>query len=123
MAKSSGAVCMETVTTIPIDDVLLPSQGAQQLDCLLAAFSDLDVPIAEEKLEGPGTVVTFLGVEVDTEAMVLRLSQRKIIVLKELIRTWLGKGSCMQAKRAAVPGGQAASCSMRATSSGLAGPS
>ena len=50
---------------------------------------------------------------VDTEAMVLRHSQRKVIELiefKELIRTWLGKGSCMQAKRAAVPGWQAAAC-------------
>ena len=51
----------------------------QQLDCMLATFSDLGVPIAEEKLEGPGTAVTFLGTEVDTEAMVLCLPQRRIV--------------------------------------------
>ena len=93
VAKSSG---VETVCHY-LDDFLLlarPSQGGQQLDCLLATFSDLGVPIAEEKLEGPGTAVTFLGIEVDTEAMVLRLPQRRIVELKELIGIWLGKGSC-----------------------------
>ena len=82
-----------------LDDFLLIARspdGAQQLDCLMKTFSDLGVPIAEEKLKGPGTVVTFLGIEIDTDAMVLRLPQAKISELKSLVRFWLGRGSCQR---------------------------
>ena len=36
-------------------------------------------------------VVRFLGIEIDTEAMVLRLPQAKVSELKSLVRKWLGR--------------------------------
>ena len=41
--------------------------------------------VAAEKTVGPATVVTFLGVEVDTVEMELRLPLKKLEKLKELV--------------------------------------
>ena len=82
-----------------LDDFLLVSEpsvhvGLPQLSTLLRIFDTLGLPVAEEKLEGPSTVVTFLGIEVDTVAMELRLPQRKVSELKILVKEWLGRHSC-----------------------------
>ena len=49
---------------------------AQDLDLFLRHLSWLGVPIAEEKIEGPVTRITFLGIEIDSERQVLRLPRR-----------------------------------------------
>ena len=41
-------------------------------------MQQLGVPIADEKTEGPATVLTFLGLDLDTEEMVVRLPTRKV---------------------------------------------
>ena len=51
---------------------------------------------ALEKREGPSPCVTFLGIEMDSIAMELRLPQKKISELKGLIRCWLGRRSCVK---------------------------
>ena len=38
----------------------------------------LGVPLASEKVEGPTTCLTFLGIEIDTVAMELQLPEKKI---------------------------------------------
>lgn len=43
-----------------------------QLNRLLKVFSDLGLPLALEKLEGPSPRVAFLGIEIDSIAMELR---------------------------------------------------
>ena len=47
-----------------------------------------------EKLEGPATCLTFLGIEVDTEAMELRLPEMKVGLLTAAIKEWYGRKSC-----------------------------
>ena len=47
---------------------------AEHLTTLLTVFNDLNVPVAPEKLEGPATRLVFLGIEIDTKEMILRLS-------------------------------------------------
>ena len=79
-----------------LDDFLLVSSsasGAAQLDSLLEVFADLGLPLALEKLEASPRV-TFLGIEMDSIYMELRLPQKKISELKGLIRDWLGRRSC-----------------------------
>ncbi len=66
-----------------LDDFLLirsprSLECAQRLDTILAMFERLDVPVALDKLEGPATVLTFLGIETDTVAMQLRLPHEKL---------------------------------------------
>jgi len=39
----------------------------------------LGVPLNDEKSEGPTTVMTFLGLVIDSENMLIRIPQPKII--------------------------------------------
>ena len=59
-------------------------------------FEHLGIPVAMEKLEGPATVLTFLGIEIDTKEMILRLPTTKLVELQDLVTSWLGKKSCLK---------------------------
>ena len=52
---------------------------------------ELGFLVAREKPEGPATVLTFLGIEIDTVAMELRLPADKLARLHNLIDHWLNK--------------------------------
>ena len=60
---------------------------------VLQVLHSLGVPVAAHKVEGPATVVTFLGVIVDTARFELRLPQQKLDLIRELVRTWRGRRS------------------------------
>ena len=58
-------------------------EGAQALlDHSLLTFESLGVPVAPEKIDTPTTCIKFLGLEVDTIAMEVRLPEDKLIDLK-----------------------------------------
>ena len=67
---------------------------AEHLITLLAIFNDLNIPVATEKLDGPTTRLVFLGVEIDTAEMVLRLPTQKLLELQDLVERWMGKKAC-----------------------------
>ena len=46
------------------------------------------------KLEGPSTVLTFLGIEMDTVAMSLRLPAEKLTELRGLVARWEERSFC-----------------------------
>ena len=54
----------------------------------------LGVPIAEHKRDGPTTRLTYLGIEIDTEAGQLRLPEDKLRRLGSLLREWTHKKHC-----------------------------
>jgi len=56
----------------------------------------LGVPLAQEKSEGPTTCLTFLGIEVDTEQMQLRLPREKLDRVRHLIKGFLGAPSALK---------------------------
>jgi len=56
-----------------------------QRDTLLSSFAKLQVPIEQSKLEGPSTCLSFLGIEIDTESLQLRLPSSKLSNLKEIL--------------------------------------
>ena len=49
------------------------SECQQNMHKLLECYSQLSIPIAQDKTEDPTTCLTFLGIEIDTQAMKLRL--------------------------------------------------
>ena len=55
---------------------------AQALATVKRVFGRLGLPIAINKLESPAWCLTFLGIEVDTIAMELRLPSEKLISLR-----------------------------------------
>ena len=82
-----------------LDDFLLigPPRSdscATSLTKLLSVFDRLGIPIAEDKLEGPATCLVFLGIELDTLQMSLRLPIEKLQELRELVQTWLRRRFC-----------------------------
>ena len=69
-------------------------QCSTSLDTALAVCSDLGVPVAPHKIERPTTCLTFLGIEIDTVEMQLRLPPPKLGRLKDLLETWRGRKVC-----------------------------
>ena len=48
----------------------------------------LGVPLAEDKTDGPSTVITFLGFELDSDRLELRIPEEKVSKIKECILPW-----------------------------------
>ena len=74
-----------------IDDFLLlgpPSspECKEALAITLQTCQELGVPIAPEKTEGPGTSITFLGIQLDSTSMTVSLPQDKLTKLQAMVR-------------------------------------
>ena len=58
------------------------------------SMEQLGVPLAEEKTEGPTTKLTFIGLELDSQDMVVRLPQEKVNEIRAMLKTMLNKSRC-----------------------------
>ena len=72
-----------------LDDFLvLGNSGSdecvQNLLALVKWAEWLGFPLVVEKVEGPSTTLTFLGIEIDTNALILRLPEEKLVALMTL---------------------------------------
>lgn len=78
-----------------LDDFIFAGSTFEICDLLMSSFKntcdEFCIPLAEEKTEGPKTVLTFLGIVIDTDKMVIRIPNEKIIVLEKLLRDMLQK--------------------------------
>ena len=54
----------------------------------------LGMPLDDAKEEGPAEVVTFLGIELDTNNMEIRLPREKLTELRTTVKRWRGMKSC-----------------------------
>jgi len=52
---------------------------------------EFGVPLATEKVEGPSTCLTFLGVVLDTAKSEIRLPEEKLLSIHLELSIWLGK--------------------------------
>ena len=82
-----------------LDDYFLAGHAgsdecSQALDKSISLFRRLGIPLAPNKIVGPCKVVVYLGIEIDSEAMELRLPQEKLDPLLHLIRTFEGRKKC-----------------------------
>ena len=66
----------------------------QNLERIRAVCGDLGVPLAVEKIEGPASCLTFLGIEMDTQAGVFQLPADKLARVKETLAQWSMHKSC-----------------------------
>ena len=55
---------------------------------------ELGLPVAEEKNEGPTSSLQFLGLELDTEAMEIRLPHSKLVQLQAMLAAWRERKAC-----------------------------
>lgn len=72
-----------------LDDFCGGSQsqtGAQQLlSAVLSTFEEIGVPVATDKVEGPSTCLKFLGLEVDTANLQVKIPEDKLSEIKRLV--------------------------------------
>ena len=82
-----------------LDDFLVVGSPAtpecqHSLNSIMAICTQLGVPLAMEKIEGPTTSLTFLGIQIDTEKMQARLPADKLSRLQRELTSWQAKKSC-----------------------------
>ena len=65
----------------------------RDLALALEVCDELGMPVALEKLEGPEPVLVFLGIEMDSIGMQLRLPLPKLRSLKVMVASWLSRTS------------------------------
>ena len=70
------------------------SECAEALKLSLSLCERLGVPISRMKVEGPATVLSFLGILLDMVAFELKLPDDKLRRLKSLIQQWKSRKSC-----------------------------
>lgn len=73
-----------------------PGSGECGFNCSLFRHmcNRLGVPLAEEKCEGPATHIIFLGIEIDSMAMELRLPVDKLRRIQDELQRWQSKKRC-----------------------------
>ena len=81
-----------------LDDYLIigaphSNECKESLEILLSTFGRLGIPVADDKLEGPESCLKFLGFEVDSQNMVIRLPLAKLTEMQQLIQDWQKKKS------------------------------
>ena len=59
------------------------------LHIMVEVCKDLGVPLAMDKVEGPKSCLTFLGIEIDTDQLQMRLPVKKLKKVKEEVQYWL----------------------------------
>ena len=76
-----------------LDDFVMVAKehgvALEQKQALLSTFENFQVPMEQSKLEGPVTCLTFLGIEIDTVKLQLRLPRTKLADLKALLATYI----------------------------------
>ena len=81
-----------------LDDFFLcaPSAGECQvhMDTVVSLFTELGVPLAEDKSVGPATSVCYLVIEIDSKAQVVRLPADKFTELLAALHLWRRKKKC-----------------------------
>lgn len=79
-----------------LDDFFFAGEkGSENCEILMESFrklcSQLGVPLAEDKTIGPVTLITFLGLEIDTVLMLVKIPQDKLQKLKDQLIPLMSK--------------------------------
>lgn len=78
-----------------LDDFLGGDKTADACQAVMQVFnrvaSEINVPLALDKSEGPTEVIVFLGLELDSKEMVVRVPQEKVLEVIEKIQFVLAK--------------------------------
>uniref|UniRef100_A0A7M6DPV8 Reverse transcriptase domain-containing protein n=1 Tax=Clytia hemisphaerica TaxID=252671 RepID=A0A7M6DPV8_9CNID len=83
-----------------LDDFFLccPLRDQAEYEMLLiqSVFGSIGVPVAEDKLEGPSQVLSYLGIEIDSVTFTIRLPANKLASLRDLVGSWIDKRKCVK---------------------------
>ena len=71
-----------------------PPDSKASFDCLYGLLQELGLSISSKKLIAPSTVVTCLGIEVNTEKGTLSIPAEKMLQISSMLKTWEDKKFC-----------------------------
>ena len=78
-----------------VDYITIAPPGAKacsiNLKTIKQACADLGVPVEEVKCVGPATTIQFIGIELDSVALEIRLPEDKLLRLRALLQDWKGR--------------------------------
>ena len=79
-----------------LDDYLMVGPPLSQVcqnnvEIFTSLCKDLGVPLATDKLEGPSTSLSFLGIILDTHRMEIRMPSDKLSRMQDMLKSWLSK--------------------------------
>ena len=81
-----------------LDDFFLCNVTASScqadMGTLESTFSELGVPLAPGKVVGSVTQLTYLGIEIDSRALCVRLPSDKLFQLQFLLQSWHSRKKC-----------------------------
>ena len=63
----------------------------QNLNTFIRLCSELGVPLSSDKVEGPATTLSFLGIILDTQHMEIILPPEKFTRIQVKLEMWLGR--------------------------------
>ena len=73
---------------------------ADNVNIMIHLASQLGIPLAPEKLEGPTTSLVFLGILIDTDRMETALPEDKLKELLAELQCWCSRKKCLKDVRA-----------------------
>ena len=65
-----------------------------QLRLIISAFQDMHIPLADEKIEGPSTYITYLGIAINSHNMTIEITSTKYNDCTTLLNSWAQKRTC-----------------------------
>ena len=106
-----------------IDDFFtLDNPGSDEcrlnLTIMLGICESTGMPVEGDKCQGPVTCIPFLGMELDSSALEIRLPADKLARLRALLLTWRGRKACRKRELLSLIGSLSHAC--RAVRSGRA---
>ena len=69
----------------------LSPQCQRNLEGIIHSCQSTGTPLEEDKCEGPSSVISFLGMELDSQKMEIRLPADKLERLRQLLTDWKGR--------------------------------
>ena len=97
-----------------LDDFFLCAASRQEcqsnMDTMVSLFSELGIPLADDKTVGPAQSVTYLGIEIDAEQQTIRLPEDKLSDLMTLLTDWKQKKKCTKRELLSLIGSLSFAC-------------
>ena len=97
-----------------LDNYFLCSSSKQScqhdMDILESVFSELGVPLAPDKVIGPVTKLTYIGIEIDSVSLTIRLPVDKMLELSTSLKQWSSRKKCTKRELLSLIGSLSFAC-------------
>ena len=83
---------------------LHPNSAHKDFETAVRAFKDLGLPVAIEKTVPPTTCLPFLGIEIDSDEMSMKVPKDKKSEILQLLNIWQGRRKCTKTELLSLTG-------------------